>query len=166
MSQTQHLSADTTTIRQARDDDAAAVIALVAAAYADYPGCILDLETETPELLAPASSHAAMGGDFWVAEAAGQVVGSVGYQPLHGGVELLKLYVAREARGQGLGRRLIALVEEAARAAGASHIELWTDMRFTAAHRLYEHLGFLRSLDTRRLDDLSRSVEYHYRLEL
>ena len=108
-----------------------------------------------------------MGGDFWVAEASGQVVGSVGYRPLqNGSVELLKLYVARATRGQGLGRRLIALVKAAARAAGASHIELWTDTRFTAAHRLYEHLGFTRSPGTRQLDDLSRSVEYHYRLEL
>ncbi|MGF1608131.1 MAG: GNAT family N-acetyltransferase, partial [Kiloniellales bacterium] len=141
MIQTQLLSTDEVTVRPARDDDAAAVIALVAAAYAEYPGCVFDLEGELPELKVPSSSHAAMGGDFWVAEAAGQVVGSVGYRPLqNGSVELLKLYVAKAARGQGLGRRLIALVDAVARAACAARIELWTDTRFTAAHRLYEHL--------------------------
>lgn len=149
--------------REARDADAEAVIALVAAAYAEYPGCVLDVDGELPELRAPASAHAAAGGGFWVAELDGQVAASAGWQPLdNGGIELLKLYVAPAARGQGLGRRLVELVCAEGRKAGAGHVELWTDTRFTAAHSLYERLGFARSPGSRQLDDLSRSREYHY----
>lgn len=158
---------DDVAFREARDDDAEAVIAIIAAAYDEYPGCILDVEGEAPELLALASSHRTMGGTFWVAERTGKVVGCVGWRPLEdGAVELLKLYVDAEARGGGLGRRLVGIVCTEARKRGAGRVELWTDTRFQAAHRLYELLGFRRAPGTRELDDLSRSVEYHYRKSL
>ena len=154
---------DGVAFREARDDDAEAVIAIVAAAYAEYPGCILDVQGEASELLALASSHRALGGKFWVAERRGKVVGCVGWRPLRdGAVELLKLYVDPDARGGGLGRRLVGIVCAEARKSGAERVELWTDTRFRNAHRLYELLGFRRGPDTRALDDLSRSVEYHY----
>ena len=44
-------------LRAARDADGPAVIAVVAAIYAEYPGCILDVETELTELNAPASAR-------------------------------------------------------------------------------------------------------------
>jgi len=78
------------------------------------------------------------------------------------GVELLKLYVDRTARGRGLGRRLAALVEEEATRRGAGHIELWSDTRFSDAHRLYELLDYERQPETRELHDLSNSVEFRY----
>ena len=149
--------------REALDSDADAVIALLSAIYAEYPGCILDVAGEAPELLALASSHRAMGGKFWLAERAGKVLGCVGWRPLEdGAVELLKLYVDAEARGGGLGRRLVGIVCAEARKRGAARVELWTDTRFQTAHRLYELLGFRREPGMRQLNDLSRSVEYHY----
>jgi len=154
---------DDVLFREAQDDDAEAIIALVAAAYAEYPGCILDVDGELPELRAPASSHRALGGNFWVAERREKVVGCIGWNPVEDGtVELLKLYVDPEARGGGLGRRLVGIVCAEARKGGAARVELWTDTRFQSAHRLYELLGFQRDPGTRQLDDLSRSVEYHY----
>ena len=48
-----------TLLRAARDADAADIIELIAAAYAEYPGCVLDIEADMPELKAPARSYAA-----------------------------------------------------------------------------------------------------------
>jgi len=42
-------------------------------------------------------------------------------------------------------------------------VHLWTDTRFTDAHRLYERLGYARLDETRALHDRSGTVEYHYR---
>ena len=65
-------------------------------------------------------------------------------------------------RGQGLARRLMALVEAQAEATNAAVIDLWTDIRFTTAHGFYESLGYQRRPGTRRLKDASSSIEINY----
>jgi putative acetyltransferase len=155
-------------IRDARDDDAWDLIGLVAGCWSEYPGCILDVHGEEPELLSIATAFRARGGRFWVVEDGGRLVASVGTAPGPTPVStlLMKLYVARSARRQGLGGTLVRLVESEAAATGATEVELWTDTRFVHAHRLYERHGYLRNGETRELHDLSHSVEYHYRKEL
>jgi putative acetyltransferase len=149
-------------IRPARDADADAVIALIARVYAEYPGCILDVDREEPALRAPASSF----DRFWVVEEGPHVVGCVGCAFGEGVAELKKLYLDAGLRGRGLGRDLIALVEETARASGAERIELWSDTRFETAHAVYERCGYRRTGRTRDLHDLSNSTEFHFEKDL
>jgi putative acetyltransferase len=155
-------------IRDARDSDAWDLVGLVAGCWSEYPGCVLDVHGEETELLSIATSYAAAQGRFWVAEERGRVVGSIGMRPGSepGSVMLQKLYVAAWVRRVGLGRRLVELVEREAASHGASTIELWTDTRFTAAHALYEVLGYARTGATRDLHDLSNTTEYQYRKAL
>ena len=148
-------------IRNGRDDDSAAMIALIGAVYAEYPGCILDVKREEPMLRAPASRLTEVGGRFWVAEDARGVIGCAGFKPRVDHAELVKLYVAKRARGHGLATRLVATVESAVWPAFA-RIELWTDARFLDAHRFYERRGFWRSPGSRIVDEISHSTEYHY----
>jgi len=149
-------------IREARDDDSAGVIDLIARVYAEYPGNVLDVDGEEPELRAPASRFER----FWVADRAGEIVGCVALvtRDREGGpvVELKKLYLAPSVRGSGLARELTDLVEGRAREVGARAIELWTDTRFTPAHGFYTHLGYRRTGRTRELHDLSNTTEYEY----
>ncbi|MCH6587843.1 MAG: GNAT family N-acetyltransferase [Proteobacteria bacterium] len=154
-------------LRAARDADGPGVIAVVAAAYAEYPGCVLDVEAEAPELKAPASAYARKSGRFWVAaDAAARILGCVACRPApEHGLELEKLYVARAARRTGLGTRLLDLVEAEATARQAGYITLWTDTRFEAAHAFYKAHGF-RQTGLRELDDASQSVEYGFRKDL
>lgn len=153
-------------VRDARDTDADGLIALIEACYSEYPGCVLDVDGEAPELRGIATAHAEKGGRFWVAESDGAIVGSVGLVPGDGAFELKKLYVTKEARRLGIGRRLVSLVEVEAMSRGARAIELWSDTRFEDAHRLYERCGYTRLPETRELHDKSASVEYHFRKEL
>jgi putative acetyltransferase len=156
------------TIRDAADGDSFDVIGLVAACWAEYPGCVLDLDREMGHLRAVASAFAGWGGRLWVAEDAGRLVATVGLVPgaTPDEAELRMLYVHRRWRRLGLGERLVALVEQEAAERGASDIFLWSDTRFADAHRLYERLGYARGEGTRELHDLSNTVEYTFRKRL
>ena len=153
-------------IRDARDDSDG-LIRLIGDCFSEYPGCVLDVEGEAPELISPATWHREAGGRLWVAERDGTIVGCVAILPeAERSVELKKLYVSSEARRLGLGARLCGLVEAEARRRGATTAILWSDTRFEDAHRLYEGRGYERGPDTRELHDASNSVEYYFRKSL
>jgi predicted GNAT family N-acyltransferase len=147
-------------LRAVEDGDSAALITLIGDAWAEYPGCVLDVDGEEPWLRAPAT---AFHGRFWVLTSDDAVVACVGLKSLAAGtVELKSLYVSAKSRRQGLGELLTELVEDEAREQGARRIELWSDSRFADAHRFYARLGYERLPRTRELHDLSNTTEYAF----
>ncbi len=148
--------------RLAKDDDAEGLISLVDKCYAEYEGCILDVDREEPQLRYIASYFADKGGEFWIAEKDGKIVGSIGYTFSGKVVELKHLYVDSAIRRQGLASHLCSLVEKAAENRKVPALLLWTDTRFTNAHQLYEKRGFVGGTETRTLNDLSNTIEYYY----
>lgn len=153
---------NTITYRPAHDDDAEQLIALIDLCYREYEGCILDVDAEEPQLRGIASHYEQKGGEFWVAEKGGQIIGSIGYSPNANKIELKHLYVNSAARRQGLATNLCLLVEKAAAAANVEKIILWTDTRFQDAHRLYERRGYSKGKESRTLQDLSNTTEYYF----
>jgi GNAT superfamily N-acetyltransferase len=151
-------------LRPGRDEDADGFIRLIGDCWSEYPGCIMDVDGEVPELRALATYFAEAGGALWVAERDGRVIGMAATRPMgqDAAYEICKVYVAKEARGTGLAHDLLAAAEAHARAAGAERLVLWTDTRFEAAHRFYEKRGFVRQGSIRILDDLSNSLEFRY----
>jgi GNAT superfamily N-acetyltransferase len=159
--------------RPALDTDRDGLIKLIASAYAEYPGCVLEVEREEPDLLAIASAYARYGGAFSVMleGQSGELVASAGWLPspapeYRGWLQLRKVYVASAYRRRGLARALLRGVESRARERGAAGIELWSDTRFLEAHRFYVRHGFQRGSATRELGDLRQSVEYHFEKRL
>jgi len=150
-------------IRRGRDEDAADFIRLVRDAWAEYPGCVFDLDAELPELRSLASHFAATGGAVWVDEEEGQILGMVATRPLGSddAWEICRMYVAAAARGTGIAHRLLDTAEAYA-AERARRLVLWTDTRFHAAHVFYEKRGYVRAGSIRILDDLSNSLEFRY----
>jgi GNAT superfamily N-acetyltransferase len=153
-------------LREATDDDAWGLIALITACWAEYPGCVVDIAGEFPELQAPGRHFRERNATLWVIPDGAWIGACVGLVPGDGKAELVKLYVAPHLRGQGLGASLVRRVERAAAEGGCHEIELWSDTRFLPAHRLYHRLGYTRTGATRELHDLSRSVEYQFRKDL
>jgi GNAT superfamily N-acetyltransferase len=151
-------------LRPGRDEDADGFIRLIGDCWSEYPGCIMDVDGEVPELRALATYFAEAGGALWAAERDGRVIGMAATRPMgqDAAYEICKVYVAKEARGTGLAHDLLAAAEAHARAAGAERLVLWTDTRFEAAHRFYEKRGFVRQGSIRILDDLSNSLEFRY----
>lgn len=156
-------------VRATRDEDAEGLFALIGGVFSEYEGCVLDEDGLDADLWAWASHLEARGGTGWVVvDDADRVVACVGVTPTAeapevvgdvGAVELKRLYVDARARRRGLGAALVARVEQWARDHGAGAVMLWSDTRFTDAHRLYARLGYDR-LDLRRqLHDPSDTTE-------
>ncbi|MBV8601129.1 MAG: GNAT family N-acetyltransferase [Candidatus Eremiobacteraeota bacterium] len=82
--------------------------------------------------------------------------------PGEGDVRLVT--VARFARGQGVGAKLMAAVIDAARADGLKALVLWTQASMESAQRLYERLGFVRHPVLDRATNVRTFLGY--RLEL
>jgi len=101
------------------------------------------------ELAALPDKYVPPRGDLWLAFVDGTARGCVAVRPLPDDardpdvVELKRLYVADEARGRGLGRRLAEAAIDHARAAGARTMKLDTLAHMDAARALYANLGFV-----------------------
>ena len=150
-------------IRTGRDADGAAVIALMWACWSVYPGVLMDVDLEMPELHALASYFDGQGGALWIAEAGGLVAGMAAVRPIGGAVwEICRVYVDPGRHGSGLGHALLDRAERHAIAAGAERLVLWSDTRFERAHRFYEKRCYVRSGPVRVLEDISNSLEYGY----
>jgi GNAT superfamily N-acetyltransferase len=101
-------------------------------------------------------------GSFWVAELDGELVGTVGVAPDGPARVIKRIYVAARARRIGLARTLL---RTAAAWGRYPRTELWSDVRFRGAHRLYLSEGF-RPGPVRVLTDPDKSVErYFWRIE-
>ena len=97
------------------------------------------------------------GGEFWVVERAGEIVGTGGYLPIERGekaVEIRKMYLLPAARGQGLGRHLLSELEQAAAAKGFGEVWVETATALVEAVKLYERNGYLpkSGVETERCD--------------
>jgi len=82
-------------------------------------------------------------GAFLVIYADGKPVAGGGLKRDEDGVaEIKRMYVAPEARGKGLGRRLLEALEDAARELGYARIRLDTGPRQAQAQAMYERAGY------------------------
>lgn len=83
------------------------------------------------------------GGNFWVATVADEVVGIVGFEVKsdHEG-DLRRLAVKSSARGHGIGRLLVAQVEQWAKENSFKTVRLGTGKAMNLARKLYASLGY------------------------
>lgn len=132
-------------LRDLRPGDIGWITHRQAVLYAEEYGWNTDYEALVARILADfVQSFDPHHDAAWVAEIDGRIVGSVflvrGDRPQVGKLRLL--YVEPEARGAGIGARLVSACIERARAVGDERLTLWTNRVLTAARRIYERAGF------------------------
>jgi putative acetyltransferase len=80
---------------------------------------------------------------FFVARRNGELLGSIAFRIIAPGhAEIKRMFVRAEARGAGLGRRLLDTLEDAARQKHISRISLETGIRQPEAIGLYRAAGY------------------------
>jgi putative acetyltransferase len=83
---------------------------------------------------------------YYVAEANGEIVGGAGIYPTEalpeGTCELVKMYLLPQARGSGLGRRLIEMSIQFAKENGYENVYLETMPELKQALKVYAKFGF------------------------
>lgn len=140
-------------IRASSEEDAAAAAALWTQAYTLQNPDEGRKEPYSERALGAAAATARV----LVAESdQGEAIGIVALVPAAaprgavarpGEPELAWLAIARPARGRGVGRALAERCLELAREEGAEEVVLWSRPYQTAAHSLYESLGFRREAE-------------------
>lgn len=166
-------------VREFESCDGDAVRAAVKAVYDEY-GFTWDPDDYHADLYSIEETFITPNSKLWVGEVDGEVVGCVGFvkfdKPIGGELgetiledgyirvagtdcELVRLYVNPYKRKAGLGTLLTEKVVQEARIRGCRAMELWSDKRFEAAHRLYGRFG-ARIVGDRICDDPDESPEY------
>lgn len=120
------------------DSDAPDFIALVSGLDAEledrYPGLNADGPPPVQDMLVAV-----------VAYVDGIAVGCGGLRELEPGIgEIKRMFVLPEARGRGLARRILGLLEERGRTLGYSSLRLGSGVRQPEALALYESSGYSR----------------------
>lgn len=133
----------TPTIRRATPADVDACVALVFAALREH-----GVEPEPEGADADVFGLGSRGGrtvDLVAERPGGAIVGVACLEPWGSGGWISKLFVAPEARGEGLGRALLERLLDVARRERLTVVGLRTRTVFASAVRLYEAAGFTRA---------------------
>jgi GNAT superfamily N-acetyltransferase len=132
--------------------DEPAVAALLVDVMAELSARYGGSGDDTP--IAPADFTPPHGAFFVAAEiappdqgAGERLIGCAGWRRHGEDAELKRMYTAKAARGRGLGRRMLATIEDSARAAGCQRLILETGDRQPEAIALYESAGYVRVED-------------------
>lgn len=113
--------------------------------YAAWLGVDLSYQNFDQEMASLPGAYSAPQGQLFFAEIDGKPAGCVGVRPLpdsDGLCEMKRLYVAPEARGQGVGATLAMTAIKAARSLGYKKLMLDTLPNMRMAVKLYRELGF------------------------
>jgi putative acetyltransferase len=131
-------------IRDWQPSDRTTAMQLIQLVLVEY-GLRCESDGADQDVLQVETAYWSKGGEFWVVEQQGQLVGTAGYYPTARGdqaVEIRKMYLHPEARGRGLGRYLLNQLERAIAAKGYRQIWLETATVLREAIGLYESSGY------------------------
>lgn len=129
-------------IRAAKVEDAQAIYEAITRSLGYH--CTLDMVSGRIAALTGESHCISL---VWADDGSGEVGGflhALRYDTLHneGGWDVVSLAVIPELQGRGVGRQLLAALEEMVVAQGGSFVRLNSRVERTEAHGFYEHLGY------------------------
>jgi len=143
-------------IRDWEKGDRAAAAEVIGSVLAEY-GLGWEPAGADRDVLEVEECYLSTGGEFWVIEHQGELVGTGGYYPVVRGekaVEIRKMYLLPVARRRGLGKFLLQQLEQAIAAKGFQQIWIETASVLIEALKLYETNGYqpATGVETARCD--------------
>ena len=152
------------TIRSWQPADRIAAAQVIESALAEY-GLGWEPDGADRDVLAVEEYYLDRGGEFWVVETQGEIIGTSAYYPCiaesstlenrgEKAVEIRKMFLHSQVRGQGFGRYLLQELEQAIFDRGYREIRIETASVLTAAVKLYESSGYqpVTEVETSRCD--------------
>ncbi|OGI18503.1 MAG: hypothetical protein A3B68_07090 [Candidatus Melainabacteria bacterium RIFCSPHIGHO2_02_FULL_34_12] len=143
------------------------LIDLIRTIYKEY-NQILELETLDNDLLNIKSEYGAPS-TFQVLldkEKNNKLIGSVAVRIKNSGAELKRVFLNEVYRGKGIGKELSTWAFNYAKNKGFKHIDIWSDVTFITAHKLYKKLGAEDTRKTRYLGGVNKVSEYYFKKKL
>jgi ribosomal protein S18 acetylase RimI-like enzyme len=128
-------------IRRAEEQEAAAVTAVIHAAFEPYRGKLVPDSSAHAETVETVRGKMANGGAL-LAEADGRLVAATLFEQEDDALYIGRLAVLPEARRNGLARRLVEAVEAIARERGIRRLTLGVRLALDDNIRLFTRLGF------------------------
>jgi putative acetyltransferase len=152
------------TIRSWQPADRVTAARVIERALAEY-GLGWEPEGADRDVIAVEEYYLDRGGEFWVVEMQGEIIGTSAYYPClvaasppaqrnEQAVEIRKMYLTSTARGHGLGKYLLGALEREIAVRGYREIRIETASILTAAVKLYESHGYqpIADVETARCD--------------
>jgi predicted N-acetyltransferase YhbS len=133
---------DTLVLRAATAADAAAIAATIAEGFEQYRGRLVPESGAFAETAGSIAAELAHDAGAIVAERNGSIVGCVMTRIYKGDLYFGRLAVLPAARGARLAGRLIAAVEEQARARGLPGVRLGVRIALMVNQKLFASLGY------------------------
>jgi putative acetyltransferase len=135
-------------LRPIEPKDDAAVAAIIRTVMPEFGASGPGFAIHDAEVGAMSASYSRPRHAYFIVEHEGRVMGGAGIAPLSGGdpsvCELRKMYFLKEARGHGVGEKLLRRCLAFAQDAGYQLCYLETLTGMERAQKLYEKLGFGR----------------------
>ncbi|MGB3759620.1 MAG: GNAT family N-acetyltransferase [Rivularia sp. (in: cyanobacteria)] len=143
-------------IRQWKPSDRHYASEIIRSVLAEY-GLGWEPDGADKDVLEVESFYLDNGGEFWVIEYQGEIVGTGAYYPIERGenaVEIRKMYLLPKARGFGLGKFLLQQLEAEINCRGFKQIWIETASVLHEAVKLYESNGYkpATGVETERCD--------------
>ncbi|MEX0928772.1 MAG: GNAT family N-acetyltransferase [Balneolales bacterium] len=152
-------------IREAQQDDIPELAGIIKDVFEEY-GFLFHYQTELPDFVGFDSFYRNSSNSLFVVEHEDVLAGCGALKLESGEGVITRVYLRKKFRGKGLGKKLVCHLIDTAKSAGASSVVLWTDTRFTVAHRLYTSLGFSPGDRQRRLGDINDTTEIYFEMNL
>lgn len=142
------INSDQFKIRQISEADNQAVASIIRSVMTEYGATSEGFAIHDPEVDRIFQAYNKPRHAFYVIELNSTVLGCGGVAPLKGEeastCEIQKMYFLKEARGKGLGEKMLRLLLDEAIKVGFSRCYLETTDKMREAHKLYEKVGFKR----------------------
>lgn len=135
-------------IRKISKKDNSHVAKVIRSVMSEYGATAAGFAIHDPEVDRMFETYNNSRSAFYVVEHDANVVGCAGVAPLKGEekttCEIQKMYFLKEARGKGLGEKLLRTLISDAKDMGFTKSYLETTSNMREAHKLYEKVGFKR----------------------